>query len=654
MAKFVQILFLVTCLISCNTNKTLESVLKLAGDNRVELEKVLDHYREDNIKLKAAIFLIENMPGHYSYKDTAYVALYYNTLDSIFTLTDDKTKDSLFKQLKERHSTSGLEIIKDIEIIEADFLIKNIDDAFSVWQARSFNQDLNFDEFCEYLLPYKVAETQAFEPRDKYFAEKELDKLNYCQLFKDSRLKACELVNHELQNTVKPRLSTENSLPIEVRSKMNLDSQIPIRRMSTLFKIPYGTCDDYSDLAADMMRAKGIPVAVDFTPQWPFRSLGHSWNVLVDRSRKNIVFEGCNGRPGMPHKEDHIMAKVYRRTYSINKEIEDINKTDTYVPDITRNVFVKDVTEEYMPTVDIKIRVSDYKKSDYSYLAVFDNINWVPVCWGKNNSGKALFNKVGKGIAYLPVSFGNRGMRAIADPIIISYNGEITNLKPDTVNKQTMVLYRKYPAFPHVYEIMDRVIGGQIQASDNPEFNNSVVFHTIQKYGVTAEDLVLNNEKKYRYWRYFSPEGKNCNIAELNFYEKDSISPHVGEIIGTSGSFWHDGRNEKESVFDGDALTFFDSPWGDSWVGMDFGKPVAIDRVYYLSRNDGNCIEIGDDYELVYWGDNRWKSLGRQKAEKAYLTFPDCPLGALYLLHNHTKGREERIFTYEDGKQVWW
>ena len=28
---------------------------------------------------------------------------------------------------------------------------------------------------------------------------------------------------------------------------------------------------------------------------------------------------------------------------------------------------------------------------------------------------------------------------------------------------------------------------------------------------------------------------------------------------------------------------------------------------------------------------------------------------ALLLLHNHTKGKEERIFTYyEEGKQIWW
>lgn len=44
--------------------------MALAGDNQGELEKVLEHYAGEPMKLEAARFLIENMPGHYSYADT--------------------------------------------------------------------------------------------------------------------------------------------------------------------------------------------------------------------------------------------------------------------------------------------------------------------------------------------------------------------------------------------------------------------------------------------------------------------------------------------------------------------------------------------------------------------------------------------------------
>lgn len=33
---------------------------------------------------------------------------------------------------------------------------------------------------------------------------------------------------------------------------------------------------------------------------------------------------------------------------------------------------------------------------------------------------------------------------------------------------------------------------------------------------------------------------------------------------------------------------------------------------------------------------------------------PSSLINIMYWLRNLTRGREERIFTYEDGKQVWW
>jgi hypothetical protein len=87
---------------------------------------------------------------------------------------------------------------------------------------------------------------------------------------------------------------------------------------------------------------------------------------------------------------------------------------------------------------------------------------------------------------------------------------------------------------------------------------------------------------------------------------------------------------------------------------LDFGKPVRIGKIDYLPRNDGNCIEPGDEYELFYWNNRQWQSLGRKQAERIRLDYDNCPSNALFLLHNHTKGKEERIFTYENGEQVWW
>ena len=84
----------------------ISEALELAGDNRAELEQVLEHYSDDPEKLAAARFLIENMPGHYSYADTTAAEKFYDSLDSLIeTMTDCDRSDlqkaivNLYKEL---------------------------------------------------------------------------------------------------------------------------------------------------------------------------------------------------------------------------------------------------------------------------------------------------------------------------------------------------------------------------------------------------------------------------------------------------------------------------------------------------------------------------------------------------------------------------
>jgi len=57
----VTLLFLIV-ITGCDSSSALDRALDMAGDNRIELEKVLDHFKDDSLKYKAAVFLIENMP----------------------------------------------------------------------------------------------------------------------------------------------------------------------------------------------------------------------------------------------------------------------------------------------------------------------------------------------------------------------------------------------------------------------------------------------------------------------------------------------------------------------------------------------------------------------------------------------------------------
>ena len=64
--QIFAILLSAILLSSCKDSRN--EALRYAGNNRSELEKVLDHYKDDPEKLAAAMFLIENMPEHYSYR----------------------------------------------------------------------------------------------------------------------------------------------------------------------------------------------------------------------------------------------------------------------------------------------------------------------------------------------------------------------------------------------------------------------------------------------------------------------------------------------------------------------------------------------------------------------------------------------------------
>jgi hypothetical protein len=646
----ISLLFFVSC--NASPDRLAES-LQLAGGNRPELEQVLHHYKQheaDSLKYRAAVFLIENMPYHCSYSDEQRLNQYYDRIDSALeSCRNDTAKDvkTVLTALFSESPSSKMKVISDVKTVTSRYLIDNIDTSFDLWLNEEWATHVGFEDFCEYLLPYKIVDGQILDGWKSYLKPAfcgDLNTLHYCDLYRNLAYKACETVNQELKNELNPQI-----VP-------NGENMISIGRLSTLVKMPMGTCDDYCLIASSVMRSKGIPVGMDFTPQWPFRSMGHSWNILLDNTGKNVIFEGAGPVPGTPHKKEHKMAKVFRRTYAVNRELEAVLQTEKHVPPIfLKNRFSKDVTDEYMETQDVEIKLNPHGKFKYAYPAVFDNRNWIPVCWGKISGRKAVFRKMGKNIVYLPVYYGEEGLIPASDPFILTVKGEIQPVKADTTKSQTLNIRRKFPVFQHVYNVRKRVVGGKIQASHEEKFKEPVTLHEISEYGVRAGEIDLNDVKeKYRYWRYYSPEGAYCNMAELYFFDDESGPPLTGRIIGTSGSCISDGRHEKEAVFDNDPLTYFDAPAPSGCrVGMDFGEPVRISMINYVPRGDGNNIEIGDVYELFYW-DRGWVSLGKQTANRVKLIYENCPTGALFFIHDHTKGQEERIFTYENGKQVWW
>ena len=84
MKKEYFVLPLVLLFLICSCDSSLDFSLENAGENKDELEKVLEHFEHDPnpLKYEAAKFLIENMPYQYTFKGDAverFNKLYLNT-----------------------------------------------------------------------------------------------------------------------------------------------------------------------------------------------------------------------------------------------------------------------------------------------------------------------------------------------------------------------------------------------------------------------------------------------------------------------------------------------------------------------------------------------------------------------------------------------
>ena len=633
------------------TGHYIDVALELAGDNRGELERVLDHYAGDSLRLEAARFLIANMPGHYSYADSNLISAFYSKVDTFVSryphLPFQQMSDSVAYIYNLMH-IDRCKKIDDCKIISSAFLIENIDRAFEQWLTNPWLEHLTFEQFCEYILPYKNGELQPLNDWRDRFADvyaDELDDLQYCDMYSRSTFQAAKVLNNALKRDIKPLIYIENNFPVY--------------DVATRIKIPYGRCDDFVFMTNCIFRSKGLPVVRDHTPHWANQRLGHSWNALLAQTGKTVPFTGITSLIGEPQLINERLAKVFRNTYARNTELVKLNNSGEYVPAFLRNIFQRDVTDEYIATVEAPVKCPRGIHNRYAWLCVFGDNDWTPVDFTEIDDNMACFKNIGSGVVYLPVVYDVTGrLTPLSDPFIMHADNTVEFIRPDVTRNVSASLTRKYIAKPYTYDYAKLVKGGVFEGANTPDFSGRI--YTVGPietgYAISGEFNVSDSVPPCRYWRYINRNDETyCSMADLFFYGPDSDTPESGTIIGTEGSWEDNPEWVRENLFDGNALTSYCAPRHTGcWVGLDMGHPVKISRIRYTPRADGNMVEPGDEYELTYWDGGRWASLGRKRAETVSIDYDNIPAGALLLLRNRTKGREERIFTLDpDGSQHW-
>lgn len=217
-------------------------------------------------------------------------------------------------------------------------------------------------------------------------------------------------------------------------------------------------------------------------------------------------------------------------------------------------------------------------------------------------------------------------------------------------------LERKNPKANNLMYLPVTMLGSKFQGANNPEFENPVTFHTIvEEPDFKYTTVVSNCHSKVKYLRYISSDKTRGNMSEVEFYTEGSDLPLKGKVIGGYEPSIYYPRNGAEKLFDGDPLSFFHSNDSLSWGGLELEHPAEISKIRYIIRNDNNGIRKGHEYEFFFMNEGTWRSLSKQVAtEDDCLWYKSIPRGALYWLHDHTQGHEERIFEIKNNKVIWY
>lgn len=614
----------------------------MAGSNRTELELLLKSCSDDPEKLESAKYLIRNMTYHWSYAEPAYSAF----CDSLCLYVPDGAIDEEQTSRANVYIDSveaGLKRTYDIRTLSARYLYDNIEEALRQWHESQYLSHLDFDQFCEYVLPYKVVDGQ---PCDDWREYAKLpggvvsDTLSLIDDFNGSVRMAVYDANLTLAKSFKERKC--EYIP-------NLHSPDNIFSFKTLVALPYATCSEMSNLGEISCRANGLPVAYDFTPQYADRGASHSWNYLLSAMRRDCDYVPFEGIPGMGHCLDDRFSKIYRRTYVPDPVRLKALLRGIPLPGSVSDIYVKDVTSSYCKTTTLKMRTEI--KCRMVYLSVFDDTSWLPIALANKKGRRSVFQDVAVGNTYMLLGQNRQGkLIPVSRPFRIKYNGDINFFPEEGLVMNTMRIDRKYPAFSHIWDCRKDLGPAVLKGS------NDYKFRKVQQY-FEFDGLLFSEEKRdsnpepLRFWKLEAAGITPSCIAEVYFYsDGQRVKPMAVEV-----SPEYDERElfRDYAVCDDNTLSYFKFIKDSTWIKFQFPEPVKIDCAAIIRRGDGNDIQPGDTYELSVWREGSFTLIGSVVADKTYIDFKDVPQDVVLYIKDISNGKQNRTFTVHDGAIIW-
>ncbi|WP_291529867.1 hypothetical protein [Bacteroides sp. UBA939] len=712
-ATYLWIIILLV-LVSCTSRSPeLEEALKLAGDNRPELEAVLNHFKDrGKVPYKSACFLITNMKYHESKDkilidnlyhdyfirtDSLYKAIFNDVPLSEQLRYNGQKYDSLRRDLGDSFNTISVPEItskaylSDLETIRADFLIDNIEEALQIWEANGYTYKKDFDFFKEFILPYRTTNEFPVHKRS------EIRKM-YEALLIDTVSIRTKLERYKVYVN-KCRWINQHTSPKEHLGIYDLF--VPKFKMD---------CHNMTNWSCNVFRACGIPTMYEYTPKWTDRDNRHFWCVSPDFAGILQPYTAPDNNLREDWETDIKYAgKVYRSTFGAQKNTPYFMAgEDEFIPEEFNTPLLSDQTFRYHQTVTLRLPLKMKTGNKLAYLAMFTVDNkLVLVGWGnvEHSKSEIVFEQVPLNTLFFPVCYDDNKMLDISEPFIIhsshapenipqpltvnkqpkdivdvsaingklllthKKNKEAPNLKYitltcDTSQKVQLHLLRKYPEKRRLKAFYEKLNGACLLGGNQEEGHYDTLCIVKEIPVPYLQEITFENHKQYRYYRFSAPNGEPVNIAHMEFLGDYSSNhnctsptplPNFSETevaLQKSCSLY---RIHGTPVRTGSKSEYaFDNDFntyvGSSKIGMDFKSPVQITGIRFIPRNANNMIVPGNSYMLLYY-DGEWKEHKILYAEHHFLDFENVPLATLYWLKNLTEGKEELPFFYINGKQ---
>ncbi|MBE6332726.1 MAG: hypothetical protein E7070_10540 [Bacteroidales bacterium] len=651
-ALSAAILFCCLGLLSCQPDIDKKALtLHKAEQNKDELQNLLNHYADNDPRKRAAEFLVEHMYDKY-YMQSRALDIYDTYFDSLKTFRE---RDGIIKEkgrikacwesIKRQADSAGKlqpNIVFDCQHLPSADMIAHIDSVYAEWQHVPSWADTSFNTFLEYVVPYRVG----------------IEKPDACKRTFIDR----HGTTRDSAKTVYKFLRRFSGYYRNGRDRFSrIIQKYPyVLSPSQVERGHYGICRDNAMYCIMAMRSIGIPAAKDFVRAWGNKSTDHTWCTLL--------LNGGGIYPFDPFKYDTVKfdykpAKIFRSTYS-TPDISRWGALKDEVPDYLFRDNAMDVSSQYGKTFDVKVKCTkssaNATQHKYGVICVFSTDGWIPVWYGPCKNGELTFSDMLADVMYIAAFWKDGNIVPCSEPFFLREDGKIDFLSPSKDGKSTLVLRRKYPRFRSTRSHARQLVGAVIEGSDDASFTRPDTLYRQEKRPVDICDTAIVLSKPYRYFRWKDSDEHVGNLAEISFYGRiDNDTNEVkltGKIFGFPDassdephSYWMAMDGNPDSYFGKDARSL-------GYVGIDLGArhKAHLSRVRFCPRSDTNFILQGDEYELLYWQDSDWRMAGAQKALADSLIFHNVPSGTLYWLRNLTKGKEERIFTYEGGQQIWW